>query len=80
MRDALPKNDMTINQVYEYMRVFHNKTFREVVYAASRIADRHRPEGDSIDIKIAAEIEQTCMRLVYNVIREKETNAILYWR
>lgn len=67
---------MNIDQIYEYMRTFHNKTFREVVYAASIIADRHRPEGNSIDMKIAAEIEQTCMRLVYNVIREKETNAI----
>lgn len=67
---------MNIDQIYEYMRTFHNKTFREVVYAASKIADRHRPEGGHIDMKIAAEIEQTCMRLVYDAIRGKETNAI----
>jgi hypothetical protein len=67
---------MNIDQIYEYMRTFHNKTFREVVYAASRIADRYIPEGSGVDMKLAAEIEKTCMYLVYNAIKEKETNAI----
>lgn len=65
---------MSIDEIYYHMRVSHNATFREVVYAASKITDGYCRNMIIEDHKstVAATIEKSMMRVAYDAIQREQ--------